>query len=125
MSNKYRILVVEDEPDHQAALAMILSQEDDFDVVTAGDTGEAEKIITGDKVDVVLMDIALPGESGVDFCMRLKEQGGDGNPPIIALSAYPEAIWKERVLAAGCVGFLSKPSDPKKIIEAIRKVLPA
>lgn len=125
MSKKYRILVVEDEPDHQAALALILSQEDDFEVLTAGDTGEAEKVLTGVGADVVLMDIALPGESGVDFCQRLKEQEGDSNPPIIALSAYPEAIWKERVLAAGCVGFLSKPSDPKKIIEAIRKVLPA
>jgi CheY-like chemotaxis protein len=125
MSKKYRILVVEDEPDHRAALTMILSQEDDFEVLAAGDTGEAEKVITGGGVDVVLMDIALPGESGVDFCQRLKEQGGNSNPPIIALSAYPETIWKERVLAAGCVDFVSKPSDPKTIVEAIRKVLPA
>ena len=124
MSEKKRILIVDDEPDHLAALQLFIGREEDFEIVTAGNAGQAgERMEEG--VDLVLLDIALPGESGTDFCLRIKEIEGLRDIPIIALSAYPDTIWKERALEAGCVEYISKPSEPKNIIELIRKHLPS
>ena len=115
---------MDDEPDHLAALQLFIGREEDFEIVTAGNAGQAgERMEEG--VDLVLLDIALPGESGTDFCLRIKEIEGLRDIPIIALSAYPDTIWKERALEAGCVEYISKPSEPKNIIELIRKHLPS
>jgi len=124
MSEKRIILIVDDEPDHLAALQLFIGREDDFEIVTSGDTREAGARMK-EGVDLVLLDIALPGESGTDFCLRIKEDEALRDIPIIALSAYPDTIWKDRALDAGCVEYISKPSEPKSIIELIRKHLPS
>ena len=75
-----------------------------------------------EEIDLLLLDLALPGESGMDFCRRLRS-GPYGEIPVIALSAYPETIYAEKALAAGCAEFIGKPSESKTIVEAIRRLL--
>jgi CheY-like chemotaxis protein len=123
MTEKHRILIVDDEPDHLMALKMILEREESLEVVTAADAAEAEKELGRGGIDLVLLDIALPGESGIEFVHRLKGMDGYRDLPVIALSAYPEEIWRDRALEAGCVAFISKPSEPLIILEAVKAIV--
>jgi CheY-like chemotaxis protein len=124
MSEKSRILVVEDEPDHLQAIKMILEREGGFEVVAAADAREGDEMLAKHDIDLILLDIALPGESGLDFCRRIKGEEENRDLPVIALSAYPDSIWRERSLEAGCVDYISKPSEPKIIVEILRQYLP-
>jgi CheY-like chemotaxis protein len=120
MTGKHRILVVDDEPDHLMALRMILEREESLEVVSAANAVEAEKELAKGGVDLVLLDIALPGESGIEFAHRIKGMDDYRDVPLIALSAYPDQIWKDKALEAGCVEFISKPSEPRTILEAVK-----
>jgi CheY-like chemotaxis protein len=121
MSEKQRILIVDDEPDHLMALRLILEREEHFEILTAGDTVDAELILQKNPVALMILDIALPGESGLEFCHRIKEKEEYRQIPVIALSAYPDDIWRDKALEAGCSEFISKPSEPKDIFEAVKK----
>jgi len=125
MSEKQRILIVDDEPDHLMALRLIMEREEHLEILTAGDTVDAELVLRKDPVALMILDIALPGESGLEFCHRIKEKEEYKDLPIIALSAYPEDIWREKALEAGCTEFISKPSEPKDILEAVKKFIAA
>lgn len=118
---KMKILVVEDEPDHLMAVTMILEREGDITVLGAANTLEAEKILGETAIDTIFLDIALPGEDGINFCRRIRERKECASIPIIAISAYPEHLWKEKALEAGCTDYLSKPFDPDEIIGIIRE----
>lgn len=124
MTEKRRILVVDDEPEHLLAMQMIFEGPGEFEVVTAGDAAEAERVLARveGKVDLVLLDIALPGETGLEFCRRLRERPGYGKVPILAVSAYPDYLWKEKALEAGCIDFVSKPFDPSRLIDMVRRL---
>jgi CheY-like chemotaxis protein len=123
MTEKRRILVVDDEPDHLMALKMIFEREESLEVVTAADTVVAEKELGRGGVDLILLDLALPGESGIEFAHRIKRMDEYRDLPVIALSAFPDQIWKDRALEAGCVEFISKPSEPRTILEAVKAVI--
>ena len=121
MTEKQRILIVDDEPDHLMALRLIMEREERFEILTAGDTVDAELVLQKGPVALMILDIALPGESGLEFCHRLKENEAYKDIPVIALSAYPDDIWRDKAIEAGCAEFISKPSEPRDILEAVRK----
>ena len=121
MTEKQRILIVDDEPDHLMALRLIIEREERFEILTAGDTVDAELVLQKGPVALMILDIALPGESGLEFCHRLKENEAYKDIPVIALSAYPDDIWRDKAIEAGCAEFISKPSEPRDILEAVRK----
>ena len=123
MSKKYRVLIVDDEPDHLLAVKLIFEGEEDIEVSPAGNTREADEAIDKAKIDIILLDIALPGEDGMTFCRRTREREEYRNIPIIALTAYPDQIWRDRVIEAGCTDYVGKPFEPKKLIETVRKYL--
>lgn len=123
MSKKYRILIVEDEPDHLLALKLVFEGEEDIDVSPAGNTGEADEALEKAKIDLILLDIALPGEGGMEFCRRTRKRAEYGEIPIIALTAYPDQLWRDRVIEAGCTDYVGKPFEPKKLVETVRKYL--
>lgn len=122
MTEKKRILVVDDEPEHLLAMQMIFEGATDLDVLTAGDVPAAEQILSREKVDLVVLDIALPGETGLEFCQRIRQLPDYGNVPILAISAYPDYLWKDKALEAGCNDFVSKPFDPGKLIDLVRQL---
>ncbi len=123
MSEKYRILIVEDEPDHLLALKLIFEGEEDIDVSPAGNTREADEALDNAKIDIILLDIALPGEGGMEFCRRTRKRAEYREIPIIALTAYPVQLWRDRAIEAGCTDYVGKPFEPKKLIDTVRKHL--
>jgi DNA-binding response OmpR family regulator len=118
------ILAVEDEPDHLMAVEMLFRWEPGFAFFGAGTTAEAEATLEKEKIDLVLLDLALPGEDGLTFCRRIKARERFRDLPVIAFSAFPRQIYEEKAVEAGCIAYLDKPFHPRELIELVRKYLP-
>jgi len=114
------VLVVEDEPDHLMAVELLLRLEPGYEYHGAGNTQEAEQILRREPIDLVLLDLALPGEDGLTFLKRIRAEERFRAIPVVAFSAFPRQIYEERALAAGCVQYLDKPFHPKELLAAIR-----
>ncbi len=79
------------------------------------------KSLRREKWDVALLDITLPGKSGLDLLKELK--AARPRLPVLVLSAHPEDQFALRALKAGAEGYLTKDSAPEELVKAIRKVL--
>lgn len=117
------ILAVEDEPDHLMAVEMLFRGEPGYEFFGAATTVEAEKILETEQIQVMLLDLALPGEDGLTFCKRIKARERYRNLPVIAFSAFPRQIYEEKALEAGCVAYLDKPFQPRALVELVRRYL--
>ena len=71
--------------------------------------------------DLILLDIGLPGGNGIDLLGRLRNMVPQA--PIIMVSARDPAVWAEKALAGGAVGFLQKPVDDNRLLAAIKTAL--
>lgn len=99
-----------------------LSDAPDIEVVgEAGDYGELRTLLrTAGEVDVLVLDINLPGRSGLDVLHVLKDEG---NPmKVLVVSMYPEDQYAIRALRAGAYGYVNKGGDPGLIVTAVRTV---
>jgi DNA-binding NarL/FixJ family response regulator len=116
-----RVFFTEDHAIVREGLKQILA--DTKDIVVAGEASDGDealaKIKTGD-YDIIVMDISMPGRSGLEIMKEIKEI----KPalPVLILSMYPEDVYAIRSFRAGASGYLSKESAPTELITAIRKV---
>lgn len=89
-----------------------------------GEAKDAEEVLQRVRAhpwDLVILDITLPGRSGIDVLKDLRSE--ERNVPILILSMHPETQYGKRVLKAGASGYMNKDSAPEELITAIRKVL--
>ena len=105
------------------AVEMLFRWEPGYAFFGAGTTAEAEEILAKEQVDLVLLDLALPGEDGLTFCRRIKSQERYRQLVIIAFSAFPRQFYEEKALEAGCVAYLDKPFQPRALVEVVRRHL--
>jgi DNA-binding NarL/FixJ family response regulator len=116
-----KILIADDHTIVRKGLKQIIAETTDM-VVTdeACDGQEVLNKVRKDVFDLVLLDISMPGRTGLDILRELKAE----NPklPVLVLSMYPEEQYAVRVLKAGASGYLTKESAPDELIAAIRKV---
>lgn len=117
-----KVLVVEDNEDNLRLIRYAL-QRGGYEVMAAATGEEGVEIAIRERPFFVLMDILLPGMDGLETTRRIRESDADGEIPIIALTSYAMAGDRERVLAAGCTGYLEKPIDPLTIMETIHGIL--
>jgi DNA-binding NarL/FixJ family response regulator len=94
------------------------------DLMVCGEAGDAESALSAIqslRPDLVLVDITLPGESGLDLIkkVRVSEPG----TKMLVISMHDEALYADRVLRAGASGYIMKQEDPDEIVHAIRDVL--
>ncbi len=113
-----RILVIEDQELNRKVVRIVL-QSKGYTVVEAPDAVEAIASLENSIPQLILMDIALPGQSGEALARRIKANLAWVNIPIIALTAAAMSGDKERILKAGCDDYLSKPIDIKVLVERI------
>ena len=116
-----RILVVDDHAVVRRGLRQILADEPDVEVYEAADTLEALGLSRARALDMVVLDLDLPGKSGFDLLKELKE--ARPRLPVLILSIHPEDQFAIRTLKAGASGFLSKDAAPEDLVKAIRKIL--
>jgi two-component system invasion response regulator UvrY len=117
-----RVLIADDHAIVREGLKQILSEIPDMMVVDeAFDGEEALRKTQTDTWDVLVLDLAMPGRSGLDILEQLK--GTRPWRPVLVLSMHAEEMYAVRVLRAGASGYLTKESTPYELVKAIRKVL--
>ena len=117
-----RIIIVDDHPVVRRGLKQILHEEPDVKVVGEAESAqEAFKIIRTIDCDAVVLDISLPGASGVEILKQLKYEYK--KLPVLILSVHPEEQYAVRVMKAGASGYLTKESAPEELVKAIRKII--
>ena len=117
-----RILIVDDHAILRRGLRALLS--DEFHGAAFGEASNARQALEQlrkEKWDVALLDITLPGKSGLDLLKEFK--AARPKLPVLILSAHAEDQFAVRVLKAGAGGYLTKESAPEELAKAIRKVL--
>ncbi len=117
--NKPTILVVEDEEDIQQLVSFHLIKEGFF-VLCADDGDAAIDIFKSERVDLILLDIMLPGKSGLDVCQIIRKEPNGRTVPIIMLTARSEEIDIIEGLNTGADDYITKPFSPKVLIARVK-----
>ena len=117
-----RVLIVDDHPAVREGLAIRIARQADLEVCgEAADLAEALEQVTATRPDVVVIDISLKSGNGIDLIKKIK--ANDPSIRMLVWSMHPEALYAERALRAGALGYITKEQATDKIIEAIRRVL--
>ncbi len=129
-----KILIVEDNPDNMKLFTAVLKVRGHTVVGLAGGERLLE-MVEREAPQVVLLDIQLPGEDGFQLLAKLRaalggERGGEGGggaamPPVVALTAHAMSGDREKALAAGFAGYLTKPIDVATFSASVEAFLPA
>ena len=121
MSEK-KILLVEDNPVNRR-LAEFLLRSQGYQVRAATTAQEAFDIIKAERPDLILMDVQLPGMDGLEATKKLKEEPTTRDIPVVAVTSYAMKGDREKALAAGCAGYITKPIDKDTFIREVATVL--
>ena len=116
------ILIVDDNPVNLKLVRILLTGEG-YDVRTANDAEEAIRVLRELRPRMILMDIQLPGMDGLALTRRLKADPTTRDIMIIGLTAYAMKGDEEKMLAAGCDGYIAKPIDTRTLPGVIQRYL--
>ncbi len=117
-----KVLIVEDNPVN-LRLAQFLLEKRGFIVRKAGSGAECLAEMTSNPPDIVLMDIQLPGEDGLAITRKIRSDQRMADVVIVALTAHAMSGDRERILAAGCDGYIAKPVDPQGLPAEVSRYL--
>jgi len=117
-----KILIVEDEPDIRKLVHYNLVQEH-YKVMEAEDGERALKLVEHEKPNLVILDLMLPGLSGLEVCKLLRERPESAKLPILMLTAKAGEADKVVGLEIGADDYLSKPFSPRELIARVRAIL--
>ena len=104
------ILLVEDNEVNRR-LAGFLLRSHGYEVREATTAAAAFEMVDKERPDLIVMDIQLPGMDGLEITKKLKEQPATADIPVIAVTSYAMKGDREKALAAGCAGYVTKPID--------------
>jgi len=117
---KGTILYVEDNPDNRMLVRRILLSED-YALLEATNATEALEVLKTAKPDLILMDINMPDMDGYTLTAKIKKMPGFEKLPILALTANVMRGDKEKVLEAGCDGYIQKPIDFDELLREVER----
>ncbi len=117
-----RVLIADDHAILRRGLREILMRE--LEGVVCGDANDATEVLSqirDAEWDLVILDITMPGRSGLEALHDLKAERP--KLPVLVLSMHPEDQYAKRILKAGAAGYMNKESAPEELVKAVRKVL--
>ena len=117
------ILHVEDNPDNRMLIRDLL-QFRGYRVVEVSDGGAALAAAETEHPDIILMDVQLPGVSGLDVARWIKARADLRHIPIVAVTSFALSGDDKRAFAAGCDAYVSKPYEPRELVKLIQRLLP-
>ena len=116
-----RILLVDDHAVVRTGFRLLLTSNALFEIAAEAETGEqAYRLYVEHQPDVVIMDLAMPGQGGIETIKRIVAR--DKNARILALSAHEDISHPKRALQAGALGYLSKRGAPEALIDAVKQI---
>ncbi len=119
MDTNSHILVVDDDREIRTLLAEYLDA-NGFRTLTATNGVDMRKVLDESRVDLIVLDLTLPGEDGLTLCRNLRAQS---NVPVIMLTARGEPLDRILGLEMGADDYLAKPFEPRELFARIRSVL--
>ncbi|MCX6986102.1 MAG: response regulator [Lentisphaerae bacterium] len=119
MKDKPRILVVDDQPQNIELLEARLVPRG-YEIVKAANGEEALEKVSGNNIDLILLDVIMPGMNGYEVMRRLKMQEANRNIPVIFLSALTETEQRVAGLKFGAVDFISKPYRTEELLARVQ-----
>ncbi|MBN1680507.1 MAG: response regulator [Anaerolineae bacterium] len=117
-----RILIAEDEPDILLLIKRKLTSAG-YEVLAAEDGEQALDIAQSHDLDLLLLDVDLPGLTGLQVCETVKTAGGTDAPPVILLSALGQRLDVSAGQAAGADDYIIKPFSPRQLLARIESML--
>jgi len=119
---KQKILLVEDNPVNRR-LAEFLLRSNGYQVVEASTSEEAFQLVKTEQPDLILMDIQLRGMDGLEVTKLLKENPETRDIPVLAVTSYAMKGDREKALAVGCAGYITKPIDKTILLKQVANTL--
>ncbi|HHT9107029.1 MAG TPA: response regulator [Candidatus Wunengus sp. YC63] len=117
-----KVLIIDDNPMNLELVSDLLELHG-FLVIKAEDSKTGMELAQTEKPDLILMDIQLPGIDGIDATRTLKEDTITADIPIVALTAHAMKGDEEKILKAGCTGYISKPINTREFPKIVKSYL--
>jgi two-component system chemotaxis response regulator CheY len=119
------ILICDDEPNLRELMRISLETCPEYRFVEAGDGSEAIQLTESSRPDLLLLDVMMPGTSGLDVLEHLRARPEHSATPVVVVSAFASPADRRRALDAGATRFLKKPFDPDALRSLVEELLPA
>jgi two-component system, NarL family, invasion response regulator UvrY len=116
-----RLLIVDDHAIVRSGIRRLLSERPDLEVLEAASGEAAMGMVMAQPVDLIVLDLSLPGLGGLELLRRLVRAAP--KTPVLIFSQHAEPIYATRALEAGAQGFVSKNAMPEEFLEAVDTVL--
>jgi two-component system OmpR family response regulator len=120
MTQTTLIAVVEDDPEIRALIAGLLQREG-YEVAPCGGGSDLDRAMARRRVDLVILDLMMPGEDGLSICRRLRS--GSLQTPVIMVTAKGDTVDRVIGIELGADDYLAKPFDPRELLARTRAVL--
>jgi CheY-like chemotaxis protein len=124
METMQKVLLVEDNEMNRDMLSRRLNRKG-FHIITAADGQSGIDTAVSEQPDIIIMDMSLPVIDGWTATQQLKANPATATIPIVALTAHAMATDRDRAFAVGCDEYDSKPIDLPRLLEKMKKLLPA
>lgn len=115
-----RILIVDDEQSILTSFSSLLADEG-LETQTAASAEAAERLCSSTGFDLILLDLQMPGRSGMDFLKTLKDD--PDSPAVLVVSGHADIPAALKAVRLGAIDFLEKPVPPEKLISSVRAAL--
>ena len=117
-----KVLIADDEQNIRNILDFSLSSEG-FDVIAASSGEEAYSLAQTEAPDLIILDVMMPGQGGMETCRRLKCESQTARIPVIMLTARSSREDRDSGRSAGADGYITKPFSPQKLIDTVQSIL--
>jgi CheY-like chemotaxis protein len=115
-------LVIEDNEDNMRLITLLL-EKSSYSTLQAFTGMQGYEMALREKPDFIILDIQLPDIEGTEVLRKIRASGIGTSIPVIAMTSYAMSGDREKLLAAGCDGYIEKPIDPERVITQIRRVI--
>jgi len=116
-----RALVIEDQADNMVLICRLLEKYG-YSTIQATSGLAGVELALKERPDFIILDIQLPDVDGIEVLRRIRAEAGS-HVPVIAMTSYAMAGDRERLLAAGCDGYIEKPINTKVVVSQIEQVI--
>jgi CheY-like chemotaxis protein len=117
-----KALVIEDNEDNMKLITFILHN-NGYSTVWAENGIKGVELAIREKPDLIILDIQLPDIDGFEVLRRIRMSEADGDVPIIAMTSYAMNGDRQKLLGAGCTGYIEKPIDPGTVMAEISEII--